>query len=100
VLIILYRYAGDMARKRNVPFKKTTPSLKWWRLLKKRHPKLTIRKPEATAAVRHDAMNEAYVKRYFRALETELKDVQPCYIWNLDETGFQLAHFPSSWVTR
>ncbi|CAC5402457.1 unnamed protein product [Mytilus coruscus] len=48
------RYAGQLAQKRGINFKNKIPSDKWWRLHKKRFSDtLTLRKPEATAAIRH-----------------------------------------------
>ena len=59
------RYAGDLAKKRRLAFKHGRPSQKWWRLLKKRHGKITRRKPEGTATIRHKQMNKVYVGRYY-----------------------------------
>ena len=34
------RYAGDLTKQRKLAFKRGTLSLKWWRLMKKRHTDL------------------------------------------------------------
>jgi len=67
------RYAGDLAKKRRLAFKRGMLSQKWWRLVKKRHGQLTRRKPEGTASIRHKQMNKVYVGRYFTALKDVLE---------------------------
>lgn len=92
-----FSYASELAKKRGL---NTKPSLKWWRAIKERHPELKLRKPEATASVRHDAMNPNYVTSYFNSLKSAIDGVEAKHIWNLDETGFTLSHTPSKIVAK
>lgn len=51
---------------------------------------MSLRKAEATATVRHNCMNEGYVRSYFTALNTVLTENilldSPEQVWNMDET--------------
>ena len=95
------QYAGSLAQKRKLKFKCEKPSQKWWRLLKKRHPLLTRRKPEGTASIRHRQMNKVYVGKYFSALKdvmdannlhSELKKfgtwMKQAWCWNTGQQQF------------
>ena len=98
------KYTAEYARKYKIKFKNGTPSDKWWRGLKKRCSTLSIRKPEATASIRHQCMDTVKVAKYFKALKDILDDTnvlsQPNRIWNMDETGFQLDHKPLHILAR
>jgi hypothetical protein len=92
--------AGDLAIKRKQPFKNKSPSDKWWRLMKKRTNKdfISLRSPEGTTGLRHKGMSKARVSSFFNALQDTLQKTgikDSSYIWNMDETGLQLAHRPS-----
>jgi hypothetical protein len=50
-------FASTVAQKDSKGFKNGKPSDMWWRRLKLRHQTLSLRSPEATATVRHDAMS-------------------------------------------
>ena len=91
-------YAGQLAKKHKVHFKRSKPSEKWWQLMKRRNSSMRLRKPEGTAAIRHMCMDRIKVSKYFFALnslftEKGLIDC-PHQIWNMDETGLQLEHKP------
>ena len=100
-----FKYAGDLARKRGRTFKRSAPSDKWWRLMKRRHTDFSLRSPEATAAIRHKCMNRVKVAKYFAALR-EVLDKNPSLasspecIWNLDEAGLSLVHDPGKVIAR
>ena len=99
------RYAGQLAQKRGINFKNKIPSDKWWRLHKKRFPDtLSLRKPEATAAIRHKQMNPENVGSYFDALKETLLKHQlmnsPEKIWNMDETYLPLSVDSEKVLTR
>ncbi|CAG2241848.1 unnamed protein product [Mytilus edulis] len=99
------RYAGQLAQKKGINFKNKIPSDKWWRLHKKRFPDtLSLRKPEATAAIRHKQMNPENVGSYFDALKETLLKHQlmnsPEKIWNMDETYLPLSVDSEKVLTR
>jgi hypothetical protein len=99
-----FRYAGDLATKRQTPFKNGRPSDKWWRHLKKRNGDITLRSPESTAAIRHQMMTEERVMPYFNTLKQELDRSgmlnNPALIWNMDETYLTLSTEPEKIVAR
>lgn len=68
----------------------------------KRNPSISLRKPEATSAVRHTAMTRERVGAYFDVLEKTIREnaLPPDTIWNMDECGLQLAHRPSKVISR
>ena len=89
-------YAAAYASKHNKHFKTGKPSKKWWQGMRKRHSKITLRQPEATAAVRHQCMDAVKVGKYFLVLkglleENNLKN-KPHTIWNMDETGIHMEY--------
>ena len=98
------KYAGDFANKHKVGLKHGRPSLKWWRRLKLRHKRLTLRQPEGTAAVRHQCMDQEKADKYFTCLNNVMHEAdllsKPASIWNMDETGIQLDHKPGLIVAQ
>jgi len=91
-------YAAKFAQKHHLKFKSGIPSLRWWRGMKKRHNRITLRQPEGTAAVRHQCMEKSKILKYFDTVKSVLKENElwdkPHLIWNMDETGLQLDHRP------
>src|SRR6218665_2390802 len=87
-------YAGSFATKHNKQFRAGKPTASWWTGMRRRHQRMTLRKPECTAAVRHQCMDMEKVAKYFmvlRGLVTENRlQEKPHTIWNMDETGMQL----------
>ena len=62
----------------------------WWHRFKKRQPKLSLRRRDATAHVRMDSTNKKTIDAYYNLLEStlekhNLKD-SPAQIYNMDET--------------
>jgi len=96
------KYAADLAKKRQIKFRKGTPSEKWWRLFKKRHQHFVQQKPKGTATVQHKLMKKDYIMKYFQELKKEISQhgLPPTQIWNMDETGIQLEHRPKKIVAR
>jgi len=100
----LLGYAANLARKHHVKFKSGIPSLRWWRGMKKRHNRISLRQPEGTAAVRHQCMEKSKVLKYFDTVKSVLKENEladkPRLIWNMDETGLQLDHRPGKVIAK
>ena len=68
-------------------------------VLKKRHPHLVLRKPEATAHTRLKGLEVNKVGRYFEALGSIISELgigdKPECIWHCDETNLPLSHKPT-----
>lgn len=98
------RFAGAMAESRGLRFKHGKPFDMWWRRFKARHDTFSLRSPEATASVRHDAMTRQRMARYFHELgniiqSPNLKD-HPSRIWNIDETGITMSQKPNKVLAK
>ena len=80
------------------------PSKRWWQGIRKRHPRITLRQPEGTAAVRHQCMDSVKVAKYFSVLKKLLEDNdlndKPQAICNMDEIGIQLDHKPGKIIAE
>jgi DDE superfamily endonuclease len=81
------------AGNRNHPFAKGGPSKDWWHRFMNDHPELSFRVPQALTAARAQRGNPVIVRDHFAKLEKILKDYElaPEQIWNMDETGFNIA---------
>ncbi|XP_021339753.1 uncharacterized protein LOC110440970 [Mizuhopecten yessoensis] len=90
---------GDLCRRYRVtPFKNVAPSNQWWEGVKKRHPELSIRRPEKLAASRARMLNPTVVSKYMASLGELIASLnlsnKPQSIWNYDETGRSFEHSP------
>lgn len=83
-------------------FKNNKPGDDWFLALKRRHPDVTMKKPQKLSVTRAKAMNREKVGKYFELLKSILDEfqLQPEHIWNCDETNMQLEHTPASVVGR
>ena len=75
-----------------------------WHRFKKRQPKLSLRRGDATAHVRMDSTNKKTIDAYYNLLEStlekhNLKD-SPAQIYNMDETGMPLDPRPPNIVAK
>lgn len=73
----------------------------WWQGVRRRHPEITLRKPEKLSTVRARMLNQSVVDSYFDALEKIVAElgVTDNEIWNCDETGLNFEHSPGRVVT-
>jgi hypothetical protein len=89
---------------RVTPFKNKAPGRGWWSGLKKRHPEMTIRKPEKLGNSRARMLNTTVVSKYMADLGKILTDLnlhdKPNCIWNCDETGKQFQHTPIKVISQ
>ena len=76
----------------------------WFRRFLERKPKLSLRRGDATANVRMEALDIETKNEYFKSLEETLKEHDlinsPGQIYNVDETGVPLDHKPPNVVAR
>ena len=76
----------------------------WFKRFMDRHPKLSLRKGDATANVRMECLNPDMMKQYFDLLKDALEKHglmdSPAQIYNVDETGMPLDHRPPKIVTK
>ena len=83
-------------------FRNFTPSEKYWRGLKKRHPELVIRSPECCTHKRLKALTREKMDAYFDELHQLIRDnnLHPSDIWNMDETNLQFTHKPQKVIAK
>ena len=94
--------------KNNIPHnfceEKQCAGRKWMRLFLRRHPELSIRKPESTSIQRALGYNRAKIKVFEDVLKKELftndgsRKIPPENIFNVDETGVTVNHKPQKIV--
>ena len=76
-------------------FKGKSPGKDWFDGFMKRHPDLSIRKPEKLTTTRARMLNPVVAANYFNDLDPlldklDLKENKTDQIWNCDETGKKL----------
>jgi transposase-like protein len=102
-LKLAFQYASSLAEQPNsktqVPNEWATAESAgefWLRGFRKRHPSLSLRKPEATSLARATSFNKENIKSFFDNLQLvmERHKFQANDIYNLDETGNSTVHEP------
>lgn len=76
----------------------------WFKAFMKRHPNISLRKPEGLSRARAAGMNEQEVRKYFSILKGVMTDFnlfdKPQCIYNVDETGIPLNNRPVKIVSQ
>ena len=93
--VLAYQYAKQL--KVSYPFswdREEMAGLEWFRNFMSRHPRLSLRKPEATSSARASAFNPTNVAAFFSNYFTVMDAIKvgPSDIWNVDETGISTVH--------
>lgn len=94
------RIAFQLAERNRIkhPFSKKTQMAgeDWFLSFCKRHPDLSVRRPEATSINRAIGFNVTQVNAFYDVLKTELQKskIDACRIWNVDESGLTSVHKP------
>ncbi|XP_022112053.1 jerky protein homolog-like isoform X2 [Acanthaster planci] len=75
----------------------------WYQGFMRRHPELSLRKPEGLSAARAAMLNPKVIGDHFtklgEVLDTTGLKSKPAQIYNLDETGLSLVHTPSKVIS-
>lgn len=103
VRALAYQYAVNVNA--DLPLAWTRDSkagLEWFYGFMRRHPKLSLRSPEATSLARVSAFNPMNVDLFFKHLKDITSRIQyeANNIWNMDETGVTTVHKPPRVVSR
>ena len=96
---------GTLCQKTSVAhFKHGAPGKDWWYSFTKRHPEISLRKPEKLGNVRARMLNRVKVEQHFDDLEKLIDELnlreKPECIWNADESGKQFQHTPVKVVAK
>ncbi|KAB0805286.1 hypothetical protein PPYR_02256 [Photinus pyralis] len=87
---LAYQYAVKLQKTFPIQWKENEiAGVEWMRLFMKRHPRLSLRKPENTSVARASAFNKHNVDEFFNnyiQVQDKYK-FDPSRIWNTDETG-------------
>ena len=94
---VVKAFAWAIARKSNQPsrFHATNgSSWKWWQGFKRRHPEISLRKPDNLDRGRSRMNNQIVMDNFFKLLKDELESIDILdkleHIFNADETGIDL----------
>lgn len=93
----LKQLAFQLAVKYNIehpfPLAKSAAGEKWIRNFLKRHPNLSMRKPQSMALARAKGFSKENVTLFYDLLEPELRKVKmkPHRVYNVDETGITVV---------
>lgn len=95
---LAYNFAESLHVEHKFNKEKEIAGPDWFRSFYRRHPDLSIRKPEGVSVGRSQGMNRVDVGNYFKLLQTTLEQNElfdkPGSIYNVDETGLQLNNRP------
>ena len=99
---LAFQYAKCNRLPCRFPESKQMAGYYWMKGFLSRHPRLTVKSPEALSAARATGMNKPVISKWFDNYEKMLSDLNikesPANIWNLDESGFQDYFLPQKAV--
>lgn len=98
-----YQFATKICKRVPVSWTKhKVAGIDWFMGSMKRHPKLSMRRAEATSWARASAFNRHNVNAFFDLyIEVTKKIVfEPQNIWNIDESGLTTVHKPDRVISR
>lgn len=100
---LAYQYAKELKLKIPVGWEKYERAGRYWlERFMTAHPKLSLRKPEATSLARASAFNAVNVANFFDLYEKVIQSIEftPRNIYNVDETGLTTVHKPDRVISR
>ena len=102
VMEMAYEIAEKTGRKH--PFKNDTAGRAWFEGFQRRHPKLTMRKPQPLSYCRAASANQETINDFFGKLGAMYGRLnlisKPMQIYNADETGISIVHKPGKVVAE
>lgn len=99
---LIYEYAVTNEISNPFDKEKKIAGKDWFQAFKRRHPQLTLRKPEATSLGRINGFNEESIKIFFNNVEKvfEKHNFPPHRIYNVDETGITTVQIPTKIIAE
>lgn len=102
VMEMAYKIVEKLGR--NHPFKHERAGRAWFEGFQRRHPNLTLRKPQPLSYCRAASSNQATIDDFFAKLGAMYGRLnlisKPMYIYNADETGISVVHKPGKVVAQ
>lgn len=95
--LLAYQFASQLKKKMPSSWIENKMSGRdWFFSFMLRHPKLSLRKPEATSLARASAFNRTNVELFFNLYDKATQNItfEAHRIWNMDETGLTTVHKP------
>lgn len=93
---MVYEYADANTVSHNFDASTKLAGMDWFYEFRKRHPNISLRKPEATSMARVQGFNRLAVNRFYTNLNSvnETLKLLPSRIFNVDESGFTTVQVP------
>jgi len=103
---LIYKYCKMNHIRNNFSQKHQSAGRDWFEAFLRRHPDLSVRKPEPTSVHRAIGFNSAKAKLFLNKLGSVLFDqnglrlIPETQIYNVDESGYTVCHKPSAVVAK
>ena len=101
---LVYQFAAKHGYSGIGSTKTMTAGRFWFKRFMRRHPELSLLKPEGLSVARAMGCNKEVVTKWFETYKKTLDELgiadNPSHIWNCDETGLQCIFVPNTVVSE